>query len=65
MACLTNYTIQCKDVASGKTGCFLFDTDHWKKTGEFLAVSEIFPDLDTFYHGTTSAQRQSCYLERA
>jgi hypothetical protein len=64
MACLTNYTIQCRDVASGKTGCFLFDVQHWQTTGEFLAVSEVFPDLDAFYHGTTPEQRKSMYIER-
>jgi len=59
-----NYTIQCKDVDSGKTGCFLFDEDHWKKTGEFRAVSEVFCDLNAFYLGTTPEQRNSAYLER-
>ena len=64
MACLTNYTVQCLDVTSGKTGCFLFDTQHWIATGEFRAISEVFPDLNTFYAGTTPDQRQSLYIER-
>lgn len=42
MACLMNYTIQCTDVVSGETGCFLFDTAHWQETGEFKAVSPVF-----------------------
>ena len=49
MACLMNYTTQCRDVVSGKTGCFLFDVEHWKKTGEFRATSPVFPSLIEFY----------------
>lgn len=64
MVCLMNYTIQCRDVTSGKIGCFIFDEEHWQKTGEFKAVTEVFPDLDAFYKGTTPDQRQSRYLER-
>lgn len=64
MACLTNYTIQCVDIVSGKTGCFLFDTDHWQKTGEFKAIGEVYPDLNIFYLTTTTDQRKACYLER-
>jgi hypothetical protein len=64
MACLCNYTVQCVDVASGKTGCFFYDEAHWQKTGEFIAVGEVFPDLYAFYKGTKPEQRKSCYLER-
>jgi len=63
--CLTNYTIQCRDVASGKKGCFLFDTEHWQRTGEFLAISPVYADLDEFYREVPSDQRKPCYLERA
>jgi hypothetical protein len=64
MACLMNYTIQCVDVVSGKKGCFIFDEEHWQRTGEFKAVSEVYRDLYDFYKGTTAEQRQSRYLER-
>lgn len=65
MACLMNYTIQCKDISSGKTGCFLFDEQHWQITGEFKAIGPVYPDLNAFYLGTTPEDRQSRYLERA
>jgi hypothetical protein len=52
------------DIASGKVGCFLFDTDHWQKTGEFKAVSDVYPDLLSFYNGTDRADRCAMYLER-
>lgn len=66
MACLTNYTVQCVDVTSGKTGCFLFDIQHWQQTGEFKAISPVMPDLVAFYawdrdHGNRGS---SCYVER-
>lgn len=66
MACLTNYTIQCKDVTTGETGCFLFDADHWQKTGEFKAVSPVFADLLRFYEydNANGNKRASVYLER-
>jgi len=64
MACLTNYTVQCTDVVSGLVGCFLFDTMHWQKTGEFKAISPVFSDLAAFYNATTHDQRKACYLER-
>ena len=64
MACLTNYTVQCTDVTTGETGCFLFDVTHWQATGEFKALSEVYVDLDAFYRGTTVDQRKSCYIER-
>jgi hypothetical protein len=64
MACLTNYTVQCVDVTTGKTGCFLFDEDHWQKTGKFKATSKIYPDLYSFYKNTDPALRKSAYLER-
>jgi hypothetical protein len=66
MACLTNYTIQCVDVASGQTGCFLFDETHWQVTGEFKAVSPVFPGLVEFFawcHANGNPH-QSRYLER-
>lgn len=64
MACLTNYTVQCKDIVTGKVGCFLFDEAHWQATGEFMAVSPVFDNLDEFYRGTTPDQRKGIYLER-
>ena len=64
MACLMNYTIQCRDAVSGKVGCFFFDQEHWQRTGEFRATSEIYPNLQTFYENTTHDERQSIYLER-
>lgn len=64
--CLTNYTVQCRDVTSGKTGCFLYDTAHWQKTGEFKAVSPVMPDLDAFYKwdNANGVKRAPGYLER-
>jgi hypothetical protein len=66
MACLMNYTVQCVDVDSGQTGCFLFDTEHWQQTGEFRAISPVLPDLVAFYawDNENGRYRQSCYLER-
>lgn len=66
MACLTNYTVQCKDVTSGKKGCFLFDTAHWQKTGEFKAISPVCADLDEFYKWdmANGNNHAPCYLER-
>ncbi len=65
--CEANYTIQCKDVTSGKTGCFLFDTVHWQKTGEFKAISPIQKDLyDFFKWNRENGQpaREGCRIER-
>lgn len=66
MACLMNYTVQCKDVESGKTGCFLFDTEYWQETGKFKAISPVFYDLHEFYEwdNANGSKRQSCHLER-
>lgn len=66
MACLMNYTIQCTDVVSGETGCFLFDTAHWQETGEFKAVSPVFPGLSEFFawDNAQGARRESIYLDR-
>lgn len=67
MACLTNYTIQCTDKISGKKGCFFFDIEHWKETGEFLAIGPVYPDLESFYskgETETGIKRQACYIER-
>lgn len=64
--CLTNYTVQCRDEVSGQTGCFLFDTAHWQRTGEFRALSEVFPDLYTFYrwcHTLPENPRKGEYIE--
>lgn len=44
-----NYTIQCTDQNSGKTGCFIYDEQKYKETGKFFAVSEVFPDLHALY----------------
>lgn len=62
---LTNYTVQCPDSISGKTGCFLFDVEAWRTTGKFVAVSPVYRDLDEFYKNTKPEQRQSCYVECA
>ena len=67
MECVTNYTIQCKDVASGRTGCFLFDTEHWQRTGEFKAISPVFDGLTAFFEWDNTnvpRKRKSCHLER-
>lgn len=66
MACLMNYTVQCKDIVSGKVGCFVFDTEHWQVTGEFRAVSPVFPDLVAFYawNNANGSPGKPCYLER-
>jgi hypothetical protein len=64
MACLTNYTVQCTDITTGKKGCFFFDQTHWQETGEFKATGEIYPDLQTFYENTAPKDRKSIYLER-
>jgi hypothetical protein len=60
---LTNYTMQCTDNVSGKTGCFLFDLDHYAETGTFKAIGAIYPDLDGLYRHTTPDQRKPCYVE--
>lgn len=66
MACVTNYTIQCRDVDSGLIGCFLFDTEHWQKTGEFKAISPVHASLQLFYEwdNANGRRRGPCYLER-
>lgn len=64
MACLTNYTIQCMDSASGLTGCFIFDVPHWQRTGEFIALSPVFPGLVELYAGTSPTERKPIYAER-
>ncbi len=64
MACLTNYTVQCLDTASGRTGCFIFDVEHWQRTGDFVAVSPVFDSLDALYAGTSRDDRQAIYAER-
>jgi hypothetical protein len=66
MACLTNYTVQCTDAATGKTGCFLFDQPHWQRTGEFLAISPVFASLAEFFRwdNANGLERKGIYLER-
>ncbi len=66
MACLTNYTVQCTDVTTGEIGCFLFDTEHWQKTGEFKAISPVFKCLVDFYayDRENGNAREDRYLER-
>jgi len=64
--CLLNYTIECRDVTSGKIGCFLFDPAHWVATGEFRAISPVFPDLDSFFAWNEENGRPGgpAYIER-
>lgn len=64
--CLMNYTTQCTDVVSGKTGCFLFDQQHWISTGEFRATSPVFPDLVAFYawNRESGSPGRAAYVER-
>ena len=64
MAILTNYTIQCRDVVSGKTGCFIFDVPHWQRTGELTALSPVFDNLPALYAGTSPEDRKGIYAER-
>lgn len=66
MACLMNYTIQCRDVVSGETGSFIFDVPHWQQTGEFRAVSPVFSSVADFYvwDNANGPQRESGYWER-
>lgn len=67
MACVMNYTVQCRDVTSGETGCFLFDTAHWQQTGDFRAISPVFPDLAQFFawDKANGDMRRPGYWERA
>ena len=65
MACLTNYTVQCLDVTSGKTGSFFYDPTHWQATGEFKALGPVYSGLIEFYANTKIEDRKSCYLERS
>lgn len=60
---LTNYTIQCKDQESGKTGCFIFDLKRYELTGKFYAISPVYHDLQALYDNTNPAHRTSCYIE--
>lgn len=64
MACLTNYTIHCRDAVSGRTGCFIFDVEHWQRTGEFVALSPVFAGLAELYAGTAASERLAIYAER-
>ena len=61
---LTNYTVQCADVTTNKTGCFLFDVEHWQKTGQFKATSTVYNNLVEFYANTSRDDRKPLYLER-
>ena len=62
MAILTNYAIGCTDIDSGQTGAFLFDVEHWQKTGEFKAIGPVFPGLVEFYawDNETGHRRAPC-----
>lgn len=69
MACLMNYTVQCRDEVSGRVGCFLFDVPRWQKTGLFFAVGPVFPGLAEFYawdnaNGLQGQRRESGFWER-
>lgn len=66
MACLMNYTVQCLDGTTGKNGCFLFNITHWQTTGEFLAISPVLPDLNSFFawDNANGPLRKSSYIER-
>ena len=66
MACLMNYTVQCTDSTSGKTGCFLFDVEHWQRSGEFKAISPVFPSLVEFYrwNNENGNPGKGTYIER-
>ena len=60
---LTNYAIGCKDVESGKTGCFIFDLGRYEMEGVFYAITPVYKDLQELYDKTDSADRRSCYVE--
>ena len=65
--CLMNYTVQCTDVASGATGCFMFDQAHWIAHGEFKATSPVCADLVAFYKwrdANHDCGAGSAYIER-
>ena len=64
MACLTNYTVHCREKKTGRIGCFLFDIEHYRRTGEFIAIGEIYDSLAEFYAGTKPSQRQGIYIDR-
>jgi hypothetical protein len=64
--CLMNYTIQCTDIDSGKVGSFLFDEARYRLYGDFRAVSEVFPDLQSLFTWSRSNGDpcKSAYVER-
>lgn len=66
MACFMNYTVGCIDINTGSKGCFLFDLNYWRYTGEFKAVSPVFSGLGEFYNWDEQNDklRSSCYIER-
>jgi hypothetical protein len=37
---VTNEAVQCRDIVSGKIGCFLFE---YTETGDKKAISPVFP----------------------
>ena len=49
-----NYTIQCKDIISGRTGCFGFSTKQYLSANEkccFIALTPVFDNLvELFAH---------------
>ena len=59
-----NYTIQCKDTISGKTGCFGFSTKKYLSANEklqFIALTPIFDNLiDLFAYAKTNNIALAC-----
>jgi len=60
---LTNYTVQCKDVLSGKTGCFIFDLGRYQTEGIFYAITPVYKSLTELYEHTRPEDRKACYVE--
>ena len=48
---IMHYCIQCKDIRSGKIGCFAYD-EYKTPSGNigFYAISGVFSDLTEFYY---------------
>ena len=61
--CLTNYTVQCTDQASGRVGCFLFDVERYRREGKFWAISTVHPDLDALFCSADRAAMAPAYIE--
>ena len=64
--CVMNYAVECRDVVSGVTGCFLFDPGRWLATGEHRAISPVFADLAAFHRWNQANGRPGgpAYLKR-